>query len=86
MSPWKVHIESFNIVKEEAASATRSVDDLKSELEHLKQRLNHEETSRKESDARCDELNEELAQTCTAMMYTMVRERPLLLLLVIATF
>ena len=82
MSPWKVHIESFKNVKEEAAAAKRVVHDLQAELQIMKEQLSqtnsilkHEQASRKSMESKYTDLRGELNGKCAATMDLMVSDR-----------
>jgi predicted nuclease with TOPRIM domain len=74
MSPWKVHLESFKNVKDEAAAARQVANELQAELDSTKKdleqitgRLDTVEVSRRLLDDKVRSLESEIDRRCNEM-------------------
>ena len=74
MSPWKVHLESFKNVKDEAAAARQVANELQADLDSTKKnleqitgRLDTVEVSRRLLDDKVRSLESEIDRRCNEM-------------------
>ena len=80
MSPWKVHLESFKNVKDEAAAARQVANELQAELDSTKKdleqitgRLDTVEVSRRLLDDKVRSLESEIDRRCNEMADLLVK-------------